>query len=292
MQIIADNKEIIYTGPSGYIVLFNFGCGETPPEEIESRVIADNRNPKTFPEMAQTLADNKFAVVPAPIKDIILDENNRIKNIQSACVVITNDETPTAYTNISNPMIFAGVMIPFLSSTIEKADTGDNGQAQKMDGTANALADIPEDVLFGNNVPKEIMGEIRQIARELEYAQNTVKNCISTELFVNGMLVLTCSSKKEYISMKKYLADHGCVVSKSVNANEWNDLCKYVYAKALPEDEILVINASFHMPKTADRIMAFADFKREQDEVLRCARICSEAGQRAAALKESLTKNQ
>lgn len=72
-------------------------------------------------------------------------------------------------------------------------------------------------------------------------------------LFLNGLMVVTCNSKEEYSIFKNFLIDNNFVVSKSVNPDGYNDVCKYLYCSYC-EDGIKYVSASHRMPDCADAV--------------------------------------
>lgn len=293
MEIAVINGDTIYSGPGGIIAMFNMGKNDAPKRVIDSRITMgiDEDEAK---EIAEHLLGNGCSVVCAPIDSITTDDDDEIYDIENACIVITTSGDRKVYTNIPNPETFR-LVFTSLANAIQKGSwqkLSDN-DAPAQPGlwsrfANNDMSDIENEIRAMKTIPQELKNKVLDIYHSINEAQANIDKCISPKLFAEGLVAVTCSSKKEYKEMKKYFMDQDFTVSKTVNEKEWDDLCKYVYAESLPEDDIILVHASFHVPKSADRVIPYHQLKHEMETLQLYIEQMDAIKDEAIALKDSI----
>lgn len=272
MQVYAKEYGLIYNGREGVFVCGNFPADATvPPEKpaISVRMLAGTK--ERAMEIVKNLPQGNFEIKVAQFESIRINENTRYDNIQNACLVITGYAPIQVCTNVIDKNLAIGFYRTVLGMLLEQAR---NNFGQPNENTVNEPTPQPEhETNSYKNVPngqipgltKKESKTYHELIDRIEWTQGTLKQYISIDLFYDGVVALTCSSKEEYLSMKEFISNMNIVVSRSVNEEGWDDVCKYVYVETVYNDDepTFIAKAHFKPVETIDRIMPFSHFYGE-----------------------------
>lgn len=310
MQICADRK-VIYDGPTGLALQLNFKCDSAPTRRLETSIHSPQSSDDDVKDILWNLSEAEVHIESVDLDMIYFDKAHVLNDMSDAYIVITKDAEPLIYTNIYNQDVFNRIFIPVLNAVMEEfgmsvassvntIDTSENNNPSTITEWVNQWADIQQECpavpeALKEEAPElyEVLQKVSAINHELIKTKAEIDKLTSADFFMDGMLAITCSSKKEYEEMRSYFQKHDFIVSKSANANEWADLCRYVYCTSFLQGqyEYFVVKAHFQPPRTIDKVMSFENFKTEQETLDMLVEKCNDLIDGTKNLAETLQKS-
>lgn len=296
MYINVQDRGIIYNGPAGLVLLFDFDHWDAPDGRVSSEALSTDMDETGAVRIASFIADGNFKAACVPLEEVYFDEEHYIDNCERACIVITNDNVPFVFTNIENQEVFATLLASFSMAILEKYEgkipvpSGDDGEEDypKIPLTNEELERIKA------HSPKvaAMIDKLKHLAKELQEINEVIMQSNSIKFFMDGMTAVTCSSKREYAALMKTLKDNGVILSKSVNKEGWNDVCRYVYCENFKNNGgmTFVAHAHFRMPDTIDQVLPYKVFVRQLNTLLQCANRCDEIQRETMEFRNNLAK--